>query len=48
MLFQLWKKDELFKYEIIDKDTLLASWLHCIMFMFDGYLYDMPNGGEYV
>ena len=49
MLYEFWKKDcELFPSEIIDKDASLASRPHCIVFVFDGSLDDVPNGDEEV
>lgn len=47
MLYEFWKKDcELFPPEIINSDSTLASKPHCIVFVFDGSLEEVPNGEE--
>lgn len=49
MLYEFWKKDsELFPSEIINSDSSLASKPHCVMFVFDGSLEEVPNGDEEV
>ena len=49
MLYEFWKKDsELFPQEIMNKDAGLGSKPHCIVFVFDGSLEEVPNGQEEV
>jgi hypothetical protein len=44
MLWEFWKRDaELFPKEIISKD---AGNPHCILFVFDGSMDEIPNGEE--
>ena len=49
MLYEFWKKDnELFPSEILNKDGGLSNKPHCIVFVFDGSLEEVPNGQEEV
>ena len=47
MLWEFWKKDEdLFPIEIINKNKGINSKPHCLVFVFDGSLDEIPNGEE--
>lgn len=47
MLWEFWKKDaELFPTEIIKKNPTIGDKPHCILFVFDGSLDEIPNGAE--
>lgn len=49
MLYEFWKKDsELFPPEIISKEATLSSKPHCVVFVFDGSLEEVPSGDEEV
>lgn len=47
MLYEFWKKDaELFPSDIINNENSLDSKPHCVIFVFDGSLEEVPNGDE--
>ena len=47
LLWEFWKSDaELFPEEIIDKNQGINKKPHCVVFVFDGNLDDVPNGEE--
>jgi energy-coupling factor transporter ATP-binding protein EcfA2 len=47
LLWEFWKKDsELFPTEIIKPKPTLADKPHCLLFVFDGSLDEVPNGEE--
>mmetsp|Transcript_24027 Transcript_24027/g.42682 ORF Transcript_24027/g.42682 Transcript_24027/m.42682 type:complete len:341 (-) Transcript_24027:729-1751(-) len=49
LLWEFWKKDtELFPAEIIKNASTLSDKPHCLLFVFDGSLAEIPNGDEEV
>ena len=47
LLWEFWKKDaELFPQKIMKKGKSLKSRPHCLVFVFDGSMDDIPNGEE--
>lgn len=49
LLWEFWKKDtELFPPEIIKSGSSLIDKPHCLLFVFDGSLNEIPNGEEEV
>ena len=47
MLWEFWKKDtQLFPTEIMINNPTLANKPHCLLFVFDGSLEEIPNGDE--
>jgi hypothetical protein len=49
MLWEFWKRDaELFPPEIINPNSgnTMQSRPHCILFVFDGSMDEIPNGDE--
>lgn len=47
MLWEFWKsKDQLFPTEIVKRNPTMADKPHCLLFVFDGSMEDIPNGDE--
>lgn len=47
LLWEFWKRDqELFPSKIVKKKGSLKSRPHCLVFVFDGSMDDIPNGEE--
>ena len=47
LLWEFWKKDaQLFPSTIIGGDGSLSSRPHCLVFVFDGSMENIPNGAE--
>ena len=47
LLWEFWKRDtQLFPTEIMKNNPSLADKPHCLLFVFDGSLEDIPNGDE--
>ena len=47
LLWEFWKKDiQLFPTEIMKNNPGLTDKPHCLLFVFDGSLEDIPNGDE--
>ena len=49
LLWEFWKKnEELFPSNIINNDKSINSIPHCLVFVFDGSLEEIPNSDEEV